>query len=130
MSELPKKRRYPKKLIDCSGVLGTEALKGGQAPPDVSEVYKLEKASGEGIVDAARQTLPSLELFIFSTLSASKRLSDGRYKHMYHFDAKAEAIEYLEATYPELVERTVGLQLGMFVTNTLAPTPLQPTKVC
>lgn len=71
----------------------------------------------------------SLELFIFSGLSAAKRLSGGEFRKIYHFDAKAEMVEYLEARNPRLAERTAVLQLGMFLTNTRAPSPLRATKV-
>ena len=101
----------------------------GNTPSILEEAYRMERRSGKNIVDAANSTIDSLELFIFSSLSAAKRLSQGEYKHIYHFDAKAETVEYLQITYPILAGKTAALELGMFATNWRQPNPLRPTKV-
>jgi N-acetylneuraminic acid mutarotase len=95
----------------------------------IKEAYRIEQASGKNIVNAVAKNIETLDLFIFSSLSAARKLSNDRYQTIYHFDAKAETVEYLEADHPELVEKTVALQLGMFATNIFVPTPMRPTKV-
>ena len=89
----------------------------------------MERQSGKNIVNAVNSTLDSLDLFIFSSLSAAKRLSKSKYEKIYHFDAKADNVEYLRETFPSLAQKTVVLELGMFATNWNMPTPLRPTKV-
>ena len=98
-------------------------------PSIVDEAYRLEQIQGKNLVHAVATTLDSLDLFIFSGLSAARELSGGEFNKILHFDAKAETIQYLESTYPQLATKTAVLQLGMFMTNTRAPTPLKPTKV-
>ena len=96
----------------------------------VEEAYRLEKIQGKNLVHAVAANKETIELFIFSGLSAATKLSGEKFKNIYHFDAKAETIDYLESAFPELVSKTVELQLGMFATNTQRLTPLMPTKVC
>ncbi|KAM5347339.1 hypothetical protein ACJ41O_010344 [Fusarium nematophilum] len=79
--------------------------------------YDVEVQHGRNIVDAANATLDTLERFILSTLSPTKKLSKGKYTHNFHFDAKWEAVEYLKATYPALAEKTSYLQVALYLTN-------------
>ena len=95
----------------------------------VEEAYRLEIEAGKNIVHAAQTVVDTLQVFIFSALSAAKQLSGDAYKLIYHFDAKAEAVEYIESNFPDLAKKTAALQLGMFATNWRMPTPLRPTKV-
>lgn len=111
-----------------SGVLFPQLLRDG-VKSIVEEAYRLEKLEGKNLVHAVAANKDTIELFIFSGLSAAKELSGGKFNTIYHFDGKAEIVEYLESTFPELVSRTVELQLGMFATNIQRPTPLMPTKV-
>ncbi len=116
-------------LKDASGVNGRVIAETEDVASIVEEAYKIEKASGQNIVDAVSKTLDNLNLFIFSSLSVSTKLSNGKYNRIYHFDAKFETVEYLESAYPELVDKTVTSQMGMFATISMRPTPLRPTKV-
>ncbi|KAH7386353.1 hypothetical protein BKA64DRAFT_726041 [Cadophora sp. MPI-SDFR-AT-0126] len=81
------------------------------------EGYDVEVQQGRNIVDAANATVKTLERFVLSTLSATKKLSGGRYTHNYHFDAKWAAVEYLRERYPELEKKTSLLQVGLYMTN-------------
>lgn len=105
------------------------SLLGKELPSLIEEAYRLERVQGDNLLAALATIQDTLELFIFSGLSAAKRLSDGDFQHIYHFDAKAEIIDYLEEHYPALVPKTVELQLGMFNTNLRLPAPVRPTKV-
>ncbi|KAK6206271.1 hypothetical protein QIS74_13690 [Colletotrichum tabaci] len=79
--------------------------------------YDVEVQQGRNIVDAANATLDTLDRFVLSTLSATKKWSKGKYSHNYHFDAKWQAVEYLKATYPELAKKTSYLQMALYLTN-------------
>ncbi|WQF90307.1 Putative NmrA-like domain, NAD(P)-binding domain superfamily [Colletotrichum destructivum] len=100
---------------------GVELIKG-----DMDDVALLKKAfagsnvifgQGRNIVDAANATLDTLDRFVLSTLSATKKWSKGKYSHNYHFDAKWQAVEYLKAMYPELAKKTSYLQMALYLTN-------------
>ncbi|KAF7890074.1 uncharacterized protein EAF02_002489 [Botrytis sinoallii] len=59
----------------------------------------IEILRGKAIVDAAAKILQEegkLERFIWSTLPSFKKLSNGKYSYVYHFDAKAEVATYLQ----------------------------------
>jgi NmrA-like family len=103
-------------------------MKSGTKQPIVEEAYRIELAGGKKIVRAAATAVGSLDVFILSALSAAKDISNAKYQHIYHFDAKAEVVKYLEDEFPILVENTAILQLGMFATNWSGPTPLYPTR--
>jgi hypothetical protein len=79
--------------------------------------YDLEVAQGRAIVDAAAANIATLDQFVFSTCSESRKWSHGENKWVLHFDAKAEAVNYLKSTYPALWQKTKLLQLGYYVTN-------------
>ena len=111
------------------GVNGASIMARGDVTSIVEEAYRMERESGKNIINAVNSTIESLDLFILSSLSAAKKLSKGRYETIYHFDAKADNVEYLQAAYPKLAQKTAVLQLGMFATNWSMPTPLKPTKV-
>jgi len=78
--------------------------------------YELEVQQGKNIVDAVA-TVEGLELFIWSTLSDANKWSRGKYKGVFHFDSKANVVEYLKEKYPEVEKKTSLLQMGLFVTN-------------
>jgi hypothetical protein len=93
------------------------------------EVYNLEIQQGRNIVDAANATVNTLERFVLSTLTDTKKWSKGKYTHNYHFDAKWTAVAYLNATYPELAKNTSYLQVGLYMTNWTSMGMGAPTKV-
>jgi hypothetical protein len=96
----------------------------------LEKVYEMELQQGKTIVDAVSTILnTTLERFIFSTLSATKRISQGKYSHVYHFDAKAAVVDDIAMNRPALAEKTTALQLGFFANNWKGPTPFRPTKV-
>lgn len=81
-----------------------------------TELQQLKNA-----IDAASQ-VPSLERFILSTLSNVTKWSREKYTHVYHFDLKARASAYVEATHPELWAKTSLFQAGLFL-NTYVESP-------
>ncbi|KAL1795435.1 hypothetical protein ACET3X_005659 [Alternaria dauci] len=93
-----------------------ESAKAANVPINVL-AYDVEVQQGRNIVDATNATLDTLERFVLSTLSPTKKWSKGKYSHVYHHDAKWEAVEYLKATYPELAKKTSYLQVTLYMTN-------------
>ncbi|GKT90375.1 nmrA-like family protein [Colletotrichum tofieldiae] len=78
--------------------------------------YELEVKQGKNLADAVAE-VESLELLIWSTLSAARKWSNGKYQNIFHFDSKAAVVQYIEETYPSLFRKTSLLELGLFVTN-------------
>ncbi|GJC85351.1 nmrA-like family domain-containing protein 1 [Colletotrichum liriopes] len=78
--------------------------------------YELEVKQGKNLADAVAE-VESLELLIWSTLSAARKWSNGKYQNIFHFDSKAAVVQYIEETYPNLFRKTSLLELGLFVTN-------------
>lgn len=91
--------------------------------------YQLEVQQGRNVVDAAFATLDTLDRFVLSTLSPTKKWSNGKYTHNYHFDAKWEAVEYLKATYPALEKKTSYLQVALYLSNWKTSQLARPIKV-
>lgn len=89
----------------------------------------MSRCSSVNIVDAANATVHTLDRFVLSTLSATKKWSKGKYSHNYHFDAEWTAVEYVKAAYPELAKKSSYLQVGLYMTNWSAGRLSQPTKV-
>jgi len=56
-------------------------------------------------------------LFIWSTLSHTKKWSKGKYTGVYHFDSKAAVVDYINEQIPELAKKMSLLQMGLFLTN-------------
>ena len=79
--------------------------------------FDREVSQVKNIINAAAATVETLDRFVLSTLSDTRKWSNGTLKHNYHFDAKAEGLDYLKATYPELMEKTSLLMLGYYANN-------------
>lgn len=71
----------------------------------------------KAIIDAAAAHVGTLDRLVLSTLSSARKWSNGSIKWNYHFDAKAEAENYLKDTYPELWAKTSLLHLGYYASN-------------
>lgn len=79
---------------------------------------RVELTQGRNIADAAAATVDSLDAngFIASTLSHAGRRSGGRFKELYHFDAKAEVFpHYVEEKHPGLAAKMSCVQTGYFM---------------
>ncbi|KAL3481322.1 hypothetical protein BJX99DRAFT_218798 [Aspergillus californicus] len=79
----------------------------------------------KGVIDAAAK-IPTLERFVFSSLSDATKWSKGKYTHVYHFDSKAKAEAYGRETYPDLWKKTSVFQAGFFLSNFLSNPIFQP----
>jgi hypothetical protein len=95
----------------------------------LEKVYDMELTQGQNIIEAALEILPTtLEKLIFSTLSAARKISKGKFTNVYHFDAKADVIDNVKLNHPDLAKKTIALQLGFFANNWKGPTPIRPAK--
>jgi hypothetical protein len=55
---------------------------------------------------------------IASTLSHARKCSNGRYKELYHFDAKADIFpDYVKEKHPKLAAKMSCLQTGYFTSS-------------
>lgn len=107
---------------DFSGIVrGPEVMgkfKAGElAAPIGAESYKIELQQGKNIADAAA-TVPGLKRLVYSALPGVKQLSGGKYLQVFHFDAKAEAFEYMLGI-PELEDKVSAVHMSAFVTNAI-----------
>jgi hypothetical protein len=91
--------------------------------------YELEIKRGKNMADAAA-AVDTLERFIFSSLADIKSIAEGKYRHVYHFDAKAEIMAYIKKSLPTLAAKTSELQLAEFATNWKMWRLRRPVKVC
>ncbi|KAK4120236.1 NAD(P)-binding protein [Parathielavia appendiculata] len=82
--------------------------------------YDIEYQQGKNIVDAAATVVDSLDDngFLVSTLSQAAKCSNGRFKDLYHYDAKADIFpDYVAATHPRLAAKMSCIQTGFFTTS-------------
>ncbi|KAM0801609.1 hypothetical protein BDR22DRAFT_880370 [Usnea florida] len=97
-------------------------LKPGQSINEYC--YGRELQQGKNIADAAA-TVGGLDRFIMSAVCNVKRLSKGKYNWVYHFDSKAEAVEYVQEKYPELAAKMSVVHIGVYMNNSIR---IKPTK--
>lgn len=119
-------------VTDFWGIVGdseVQARAQASSLPVNELAYQLEVQQGRNIVDAAFATLDTLDRFVLSTLSPTKKRSKGKYTHNFHFDAKWEAVEYLKATYPALGKKTSYLQVALYLSNWQTSPLARPIKV-
>jgi hypothetical protein len=82
--------------------------------------YDVEAQQGRNIADSAALTVDTLDHngFIASTLSHAGKCSNGRYKELYHFDAKADIFpDYVQEKHPKLAAKMSCLQTGYFTSS-------------
>ncbi|KAK5715797.1 8-oxo-dGTP diphosphatase [Elasticomyces elasticus] len=79
--------------------------------------YDLEVQQGQNIVDAAASVVNTLELFIWSTLAPARKISNGQWSWVFHFDSRAAVEEYIKEKQPVLSGKTSYFLPGTFVSN-------------
>ncbi|KAJ4316370.1 hypothetical protein N0V84_007885 [Fusarium piperis] len=95
------------------------ALAAGHDQPTSSAMgFKAEFQHVKNSAIAASKT-PTLEKFIYSALGPMKVASGGKYSHCYHWDSKAEAVNFIENEMPELAQKTSYIYLGAYSSNLL-----------
>ncbi|KAI8711553.1 NmrA domain-containing protein [Fusarium sp. LHS14.1] len=74
--------------------------------------YNVEYQHGKNIADAAATVADTLDNngFLVSTLSQAEKCSGGKFKDLYHFDAKADIFpSYVEESYPALAAKIFNI---------------------
>lgn len=97
------------KAYTFSGVTAASIIESGTKSPVVEEAYRVEFAGGKKIIRAATTAINTLDTSILSARSAAKDISDGKYQHIYHFDAKTDVVKYLKSNFPDLAKKTAIL---------------------
>ena len=100
--------------------------------------YQLESQQGINLIEAAtkRNKDGGLERLVVSSLSDARRASHGKYTWVYHFDAKARYVQYLQekaqasSDHQNLFQKTSYLQMGNYLDNWNKNPALAPQKVC
>ncbi|KAL7812731.1 NAD(P)-binding protein [Trichoderma gracile] len=116
-------------VSDFWGLYGDPANKGKPVPGQPLNVWAAEHEVQQlkNVIDAAAK-VDSLERFVLSGLSNATKWSGGKYTHVYHFDSKARAEDYLRETYPELWVKTSVFQAGLFLSNFVVNPIMRPVK--
>lgn len=96
-----------------------EAEKTGKQVNKIA--FDREVQQGKNIVDAAAKYASTLDRVVLSTLSNSKKWSNGEIRCNLHFDGKAQYTEYLQQTYPDLAAKTSYFQIGVYLSNWWSP---------
>ncbi|GIZ37537.1 hypothetical protein CKM354_000098200 [Cercospora kikuchii] len=80
---------------------------------------ELEIKQGLGLVSAASDpaVLSGLEHFVWSTLTAIKKISGGRYTNACQFDSKAAVEDHIRENVPELSKRMSTVNMGAYQEN-------------
>ncbi|KAH6839587.1 hypothetical protein B0I37DRAFT_386780 [Chaetomium sp. MPI-CAGE-AT-0009] len=82
--------------------------------------YDVEYQQGKNIADAAATVVDSLAEngFLASTLSHAGKCSNGKFKDLYHYDAKADVFpDYVAAAHPQLAAKMSCIHTGFFTTS-------------
>ena len=69
-----------------------------------------ETQQGKNIFEACKAE--NVKHFVFSSLPSADKMSSGRYKHVDHFDSKADVDEYVDANKGDMI--TSSFQPAMF----------------
>lgn len=101
------------------------AEKQGKYPNQVA--YDREVQQGKNAADAAA-AVPTLDRYIWSTLSDTKKWSKGEFTWNLHFDSKALVTSYIQSDLPALAAKTSYLQVGMYVQNWKMNPAMRPAK--
>ncbi|KAL5358817.1 hypothetical protein BJX96DRAFT_173796 [Aspergillus floccosus] len=114
-------------VSDFWGLYGDPANQAKATEDEPLNVWAANRETEQlkGVIDAAAK-IPTLERFIFSSLSDATKWSRGKYTHVYHFDSKAKAEAYGRETYPELWKKTSIFQAGFFLSNFVSNPIFQP----
>jgi hypothetical protein len=117
-------------VSDFWGIYGDPANASKPADGESLNLWaaRTEKQQLINAIDAASK-VSSLERLILSSLPNCSKWSGGKYTHVYHFDFKAQAAEYAEASYPDLWAKTSVFQPGWFLSNYVGNPMVQPRRV-
>ncbi|KAF4990567.1 hypothetical protein FGRMN_8382 [Fusarium graminum] len=87
-----------------------------------------EEAQGKNIIDIAAD-LPQLEQIIWAGLPDARKISNGRFPHVYHWQSKAAVTDYIRTEKPELWKKTTTLLFPNYFENCVTqPSTYLPIK--
>lgn len=89
---------------------------------------RTEKQQLINAIDAASKVV-FLQRLILSSLPNCSKWSNGKYKHVYHFDFKGQTTEYVQEFHPDLWAKTSVFQAGWFLSNYVDNPMIQPRRV-
>jgi hypothetical protein len=91
--------------------------------------YDIEVQLGKNIADAVATIADTtLDLYVWSSLKGAKKLSNGKYLRLYHFDSKDHVYDYIKSEYPHLAKKTSAYLSGQYAENWLGPLRIVPQK--
>ncbi|KAJ3530650.1 hypothetical protein NM208_g9231 [Fusarium decemcellulare] len=116
-------------VSDFWGMYGDPENQDKPAPGQSLGAWVSEKEAKQlrSVIDAGAE-VPTLERFVFSSLSNATKWSKGKYTQVYHFDAKAQAEEYGARNHPEFWAKTSIFQAGYFLSNFVSNSLTRPIK--
>lgn len=89
----------------------------------------VEYTQGKTIVDIA-ENLPGLEHFVWASLPDAKRISNGRFSNVFHWQSKAAVADYIKNEKPRLWTKTTVVLFPNYFENCLTQANLYlPVKV-
>ena len=117
-------------VSDFWGIYGdaANASKPAEGEPLNLWAARAEKQQLIHALEAASR-VPSLERLVLSSLPNCAKMSGGKYKHVYHFDSKAQAAEHAAVTLPQLWAKTSVFMPGWFLPNYVANPMVMPVRV-
>ncbi|GKU08557.1 unnamed protein product, partial [Fusarium langsethiae] len=87
-----------------------------------------EEAQGKSIMDIAAD-LPELEHLIWADLPNARKISDGQYTNVYHWQSKAAVSDYIRLQKPALWKRTTTVLFPNYFENCVTqPATYLPVK--
>ncbi|KAF8861106.1 NAD(P)-binding protein [Acephala macrosclerotiorum] len=89
--------------------------------------FEKEVLHGKNAAHAAA-AVPSLEQFVYSTLPAMRKVSNGKHGSSFHWEAKATVVDYILEEEPELAKKTSFIYLGGYTTNAMLTPRLDPAS--
>lgn len=98
------------------------------AGKDISLLSYTQEVSHGTNAAVAAAGVPSLDRFVYSSLSPLKKHSQGKYSQSQHANSKCAIVEYIETSQPELAKKTSIIYLGAYNTNALLTPNLDPAS--
>ncbi|KAI6784599.1 NmrA-like family domain-containing protein-like protein [Emericellopsis cladophorae] len=78
--------------------------------------FQVEFSHAKNVADEAAK-VPGLERFVYSALGPMKKASRGKYPNSGHWDSKAEAVDYIEESCPDLQGKVSFVYPSVYHTN-------------
>ena len=108
--------------------IASNDITGGRTPNEYAFDREVEQGINIAEAAASPEVLKTLKRFVLSSLSDTRKWSNGKYTYAYHNNAKAEMIRVIQKRMPELAQRMSTVQIGHYVTNWRASPLMAPQK--